>query len=74
MDEFDNNDIIGNNHTHGGYTPKQLYIEPRYSTFKEELSNYKYIRMKDYNTIIKPKVTAYMRSKKVKAIKVISNK
>ena len=70
MIEFDNNHLYGNYYDHGGYSPKELYITPKYSTFKEEVTNYKHITMRHYNKIIKPKLTIYMKSEKVHSLRV----
>lgn len=70
MVEFDNNDMYRNYLDHGGYSPKELYITPKYSTFKEALTFYKHITVKHYKQIISPKLMEYRKSKKVKSIKV----
>ena len=58
MIKFDHNPE-DNMHTHGGYNVNDLYVERKYATFKEEICNYKYITITDYNDTILPKVQEY---------------
>ena len=55
-----------NNHHHYGLTPSHLYIPPKYSTFKEEIFEYKDISPKTYENVILPKVQQYIKANKVK--------
>ena len=55
-----------NNHHHSGYTPKQLYIGPKYQDFQEEIGEYKDITFSDYQSVILPKVNQYLTTNKVK--------
>ena len=68
LDEFPKN--IFNIHNHSGYLPKELYIMPKYKTFKKEISEYKYFDHKNYPGLI-TKVKKYMETvmaKKMSAI------
>ena len=55
-----------NLHNHSGYIIKYLYINKKYSTLKEEISNYKYFDMKQYYEIIIPKINEYIHTNNVK--------
>ena len=65
MTTFEHNEI-NNLHDHSGYTPKDLVIERKYSTFKEEIYNYKHISIDDYMKIIVPKIESYIKTNAVK--------
>ena len=73
MDEFDGNVKYRNIYDHGGYTPKQLFVPPKYDSFKKELLHYQYISISTYKKIILPKVTAYIDTKKARSIRAIKN-
>ena len=55
-----------NNHHHCGYTPAQLYIPPKYSTFKEEIAEYDHLNFKHFENVLLPKVEHYFSTNKVK--------
>ena len=57
-----------NVHDHAGYTPKELYIKPKFSSFKQEIMEYKYLNLKIYQTIILPKINACIKTKMAKAM------
>eukprot|EP01083_Nonionella_stella_P224151 798150_1 len=46
---------------HSGYHIDELFIEPKYATFKEEISHYKYVSLKQYGKII-VKVKQYIQA------------
>ena len=54
---------------HGGYSPKQLFISPKYSTFNEEITEYKYLSYKIYKKVIETKVKQYYTTNMVKTLK-----
>ena len=58
-----------NIHDHSGYSPSQLFVEPKYLSFKEEIYNYKYLEVRHYKQEIVPKVNEYIETHKVKRIK-----
>eukprot|EP01084_Bolivina_argentea_P261910 442778_1 len=51
---------------HSGYAVHDLFITPRYNSFKEEISNYRYISFKEYADLVVVKVNIYMISKMAK--------
>ncbi len=53
----------GNMNDHSGYDICDLYIHQKYASFKEEVSNYKYITMKQYQDLVVVKAQSYMSSK-----------
>eukprot|EP01084_Bolivina_argentea_P188956 325104_1 len=55
-----------NIHDHSVYKPSDLYVKKKYSSFKQEISNYKYINMDDYNDSIVAKLNYFMNTTKVK--------
>ena len=66
-DRFDGNSRY-NTHNHGGHSPEELFISAKYVTFKQEIMNYKYISIRDYKTIVLPKLMQYLDTNKVKAL------
>ena len=56
-------DTTGQN-DYGGYSPKELYVYPKYQHYKQEVLQH--IDIIQYNDIIIPKINEYMRSSKVK--------
>lgn len=68
MIAFENSDIYTNYHGHGGYSPRELYIVPKYSTFKKELAYYKYMTMRCDIKIIPTKLIEYMQTDKAKSM------
>eukprot|EP01084_Bolivina_argentea_P220681 373956_1 len=63
---------INNYISHDGYKICDLFIVPRYSSFKEEISCYEYLNSKKYKESLL-KVTKYMRANIVKKIEVPIN-
>ena len=68
MKQFPQKDS-SNIHDHSGYSPSELCITPKYESFKQEILNYKYLSIKDYEKIIIPKLHQYMTTNKVKSIR-----
>eukprot|EP01084_Bolivina_argentea_P071332 129717_1 len=63
-----NEDILfWNKNDHGGYTKKELYVEKKYQTLKEEILNH--LAPNEYD-IAAVKASKYMDTGKVKSIKV----
>merc|ERR1712154_715873 len=54
---------------HSGYNISDLYIAPKYSSFKKEIANYKDIDFKQYEQEIKIKAETYQKTPIVKATK-----
>eukprot|EP01084_Bolivina_argentea_P169002 292995_1 len=54
---------------HGGHSVSDLFIYPKYKDFKQEISNYKYISVTDYEKDIKTKAIQYLATQKVRKIK-----
>eukprot|EP01084_Bolivina_argentea_P306808 530231_1 len=54
---------------HSNYNICELYIEKKYDTFKEEISNYKYIQFKTYKESVVTKASIYMSSNMTKKTK-----
>eukprot|EP01083_Nonionella_stella_P136645 415907_1 len=50
---------------HSGYHVDELFIEPKYASFKEEISHYKYVSLKQYGKIM-VKVEQYIQSDAMK--------
>eukprot|EP01084_Bolivina_argentea_P047024 86630_1 len=53
---------------HSNYDICDLYIEKKYDTFKEEISNYKYISFKQYIDFVVTKANVYQSKNIVKQI------
>eukprot|EP01084_Bolivina_argentea_P148178 259113_1 len=51
---------------HSGYQIRELYIDKKYSTFKEEIANYEYIEWKEFNHLVLIKARFYLHSNTVK--------
>eukprot|EP01084_Bolivina_argentea_P194904 334489_1 len=68
MKVFDYN-ANDNQNDHNGYEVLELFIEQKYSSFKEEISHYKHFNMKDYNQLIIPKLNEYITTEFVKRTK-----
>eukprot|EP01083_Nonionella_stella_P072643 195915_1 len=47
---------------HSGYDIKELFIEAKYASFKEEISHCKYITLKQYEAKIRVKVNQYIQT------------
>eukprot|EP01084_Bolivina_argentea_P217609 369437_1 len=56
---------------HCGYTVKDLFVKPKYSTFKEEIQNNRHIALKQYNEQVVAKANAYVQTKRVKEMKAV---
>ena len=54
---------------HNGYKICELFVEKKYSSFKEEISNYKYLNMKQYEEIVVVKANNYVDAKATKNAK-----
>ena len=59
---------ILNDLDHSGYKPKDLYIYKKYQSLKEEILNYKHIKIKNYESQIIPKAKSYCNTNWVKSI------
>ena len=59
---------------HSGYDIADLYIPPKYNSFKEEIANYKDIDFKQYEEEIKIKAKSYEKTPIVKATKAPSSR
>jgi len=68
MIEFDCNNLWNNN-DHSGYKINDLYVEAKYSSFKEEIAHYPHFNIQDYKEIVEPKVNEFFTTKKVRQIK-----
>eukprot|EP01084_Bolivina_argentea_P194277 333301_1 len=64
--------LRNNYHDHSGFNVCELYIEPKYLSFKEEITTYKYTNFKNYQTSI-TKVKMYQKSGIVKSMKADNN-
>eukprot|EP01083_Nonionella_stella_P151581 484504_1 len=47
---------------HSGYSIKDLFIEEKYASFKEEIAHYKYVTLTQYKTKITVKITHYLQA------------
>ena len=56
---------------HSGYNISDLYIAPKYGSFKKEIANYKDIEFKQYEEEIKIKAESYQNTPIVKATKAV---
>eukprot|EP01084_Bolivina_argentea_P084030 152082_1 len=61
--------LIDNSNDHSGYEICDLYVSPKYRSFKEEISEYDYFTFKEYEQDVIVKVNEYINSKIVKATK-----
>eukprot|EP01084_Bolivina_argentea_P185180 319353_1 len=63
-----------NMNDYGGYKLKELYIKPRYESFKDELRNYsaKEMTINMYENYVLPKASAYLQTNTVKAMKCLA--
>eukprot|EP01084_Bolivina_argentea_P136621 240611_1 len=66
--------LHNNYNDHSGHRVCDLFITPRYNSFKEEICYYKYITMKQYKTKAIVKVRKYMNATIVKQTTVIHPK
>eukprot|EP01084_Bolivina_argentea_P279410 477678_1 len=69
----DDEQYIENINDHSGYDICDLYIKPKYSTFGEEISNYKHINFQHYKDVVVLKVNKYQQStftKRIQAAKI----
>ena len=57
-----------NLNNHGGYQIKDLFVAPKYSTFKHELMNYSDLDIANYHKTILPKLKQYMQTRIFKSI------
>eukprot|EP01084_Bolivina_argentea_P260444 439829_1 len=64
--DYNGND---NKHDHNGYEVLELFVEQKYSSFKEEISHYKHFNMQDYHQLVIPKSNEYMSTETVKGTK-----
>eukprot|EP01084_Bolivina_argentea_P260441 439823_1 len=64
--DYNGND---NKHDHNGYEVLELFVEQKYSSFKEEISHYKHFNMKDYIELVIPKINEYISTETVKETK-----
>eukprot|EP01083_Nonionella_stella_P189675 701928_1 len=53
---------------HSGYDIKELFVEAKYASFKEEISHYKYVSLQQYEAKIRVKVKQYTQSDTFKQI------
>ena len=60
-----------NYNNHSGYAVKNLFILPQYGSFKEEISFYKYLTVKQYKKEITTKINKYINANIVKKTKAI---
>ena len=65
MKEFDFNHHL-NVYDHSGYSPSQLFVKSKYSTFKQEILNYKSFTMDEYSKTAVPKVNQYINTRFIK--------
>ena len=68
MKEFDYNNLY-NLYDHGGHAICSLYINSKYSTFKEEMSNYPNFDLRHYYNILLPKIKEISKTQRVKQTK-----
>ena len=54
---------------HSGYKMNELYTNTKYSTFKQEISNYNCLNIDQYHDEILPKATSYLNTNYVKLTK-----
>ena len=68
MLQFDGN-TFENDNDHGGYFVKDLYIKPKFKSFKQEIENYAWFDFANYDNILIPKVKAFYDTVIVKKTK-----
>eukprot|EP01084_Bolivina_argentea_P133547 235673_1 len=56
---------------HSGYKISELYVKPTFSSFKEEIANYKHIDMNQYEDYVYVKAKCYQNSQMVKKTKAV---
>eukprot|EP01083_Nonionella_stella_P166490 556768_1 len=59
----------GNDNDHGGYDIYELFVAPKFSSFKEEILNYGHVPLKTLNDVIMVKAEEYINTKKAKSFK-----
>eukprot|EP01084_Bolivina_argentea_P271770 462515_1 len=67
-------EIANNVNDHNGYNISQLFIKQKYSSFKEEISNYKYISMQQYEDNVVLKARNYKDTEIVKSMYAVVNR
>eukprot|EP01084_Bolivina_argentea_P255829 430437_1 len=67
MKEFNQNGDKYNINDHGGYQFADLYMEQKFSSFKEEISYYKHFSMVQYKDLV-VKITEYLKAEITKII------
>ncbi len=72
-DEQGMDDNINNYICHNGYKLSDLFINKKHSNFKDEIREYKYLIMKQYNNNVLVKVNKYIISEIVKKTTGISD-
>ena len=65
--------VTGNTIHHSGYKPSQLYIEKKYASIKQEIFEYKHLKINQYHKEILPKVKVYHNTDYAKSIKAKGN-
>ena len=60
---------VGRIKHHSGYKIKQLFVQKKYKSFGEEIKNYKYLHIDEYNELILKKSEIYLKSALVKKMK-----
>ena len=65
LEQFEPTSIYNIN-DHQGYSPSELFVKPKYASFKEELTNYYHLQSGQYEQEIKAKIDAYIHTKLVK--------
>eukprot|EP01084_Bolivina_argentea_P097662 175561_1 len=68
MKEFNQNGNKYNINDHGGYKFADLYVEQKFSSFKEEISYYKHFSMVQYKDLV-VKINEYLKAEITKTIK-----
>ncbi len=69
MKDIPEKEQISGLNEHDGYDICDLYVQQRYSTLKEEVSNYKYLNMKQYQELVVIKANSYVNAKITKQTK-----
>eukprot|EP01083_Nonionella_stella_P244118 850031_1 len=54
---------------HSGYDVCDLFVKPKYSSWKQEIANYKYITFEQYQSGVVTKVNYYINTEVVRNIK-----
>eukprot|EP01084_Bolivina_argentea_P232466 391806_1 len=70
-DEQQPHPFVNNYNDHGGYNVCDLFIEPRYDSFKQEICFYKHFTLKQYQQSVIIKVNKYKNANIVKKTKAI---